>query len=102
MGLWGSLLQGQRFGANAKLSKHLLTIGRGTQARGRTNKHTDIPGAAVHRQTRGSWQCLPGPRPALVPADRRQMRLFLEKTKTVVTQRYVLISMEHTATNSQA
>lgn len=45
-----------------------------------TNKHADIPGAAVRTQTHDSWQCLHGPRPKSGPADRRQMRLCLKHT----------------------
>lgn len=39
-----------------------------------------IPGAAVRTQTHGSWRCLPGPRPKLEPAGRRQRHLCLKET----------------------
>lgn len=63
-----------------------------------TNKHADIPEAAVRKQTRDSWQCLRGPRPELGLADRRQMHLCLKDTRTAVSKD----THSHTAMNSQA
>lgn len=72
----------QRFGANTELSKHpwKLRLTQNTHS----NKHTNVPGAAVRTQTHDSWQCLRGPRPESGPADRRQTRLCLKYTGTAM------------------
>lgn len=62
------------------------SCGSHTQKYTRTNKHADVPGAAVRTQTHDSWLCLRGPRPESGPADRRQTRLCLKYIGTAVSK----------------